>query len=105
MEAARLRELSGQMLEVGSQTWEAESMATDHTRPRLKYFLDLRYPFDVLDDPDGGYVIVFPDLSGCLTQADDLEEINAMAEEARRLWIETEYDLGADIPLPTQRDN
>ena len=53
---------------------------------------------------DGGYVIVFPDLSGCLTQADDFEEINAMAEEARRLWIETEYDLGADIPLPTQRD-
>ena len=54
---------------------------------------------------DGGYVIVFPDLSGCLTQADDFEEINAMAEEARRLWIETEYEIGADIPLPTQQED
>jgi hypothetical protein len=23
-----------------------------------------------------------------------------MAEDARRLWIETEYELGKDIPLP-----
>ena len=78
---------------------------SNEARPPLSYFLDLRYPFDVVDDPGGGYVIVFRDLPGCLSQADDVEEINAMAEDARRLWIETEYEIGADIPLPTQQED
>jgi antitoxin HicB len=61
----------------------------------------VRYPFEILADPDGTYVIRFPDLPGCMTQVESLEEIPAMAEEIRTLWIETEYDLGHDIPLPS----
>lgn len=75
-------------------------MQATKQRP-LNYFLELDYPFNVLADPDGGYVIVFPDLPGCLTQAESVDEIGAMADEARRLWIETEYDDGADIPMPS----
>jgi antitoxin HicB len=44
---------------------------------------------------------VFPDLPGCLTQGDTLAEVAAMAEDARRLWIEVEYDRGNPIPLPS----
>jgi predicted RNase H-like HicB family nuclease len=53
-------------------------------------------------DPEGGYVVRFPDLLGCVTQAETIEEIGAMAEEARVLWIETEYEAGEEIPLPSQ---
>ena len=70
-------------------------------RKPLEEHLAHSYSFDVIADPDGGYVIRFPDLPGCMTQVEDAAEIPAMAEEARTLWIETEYDLGHDIPLPS----
>jgi antitoxin HicB len=70
-------------------------------REPLQHYLELQYPFRVDADPDGGYAIEFPDLPGCLTQADTPDEIGPMAEEARSLWIETEYDAGKDVPLPS----
>jgi antitoxin HicB len=71
------------------------------TRRPLDYYLGLQYPFNVLVDPEGGYVIDYPDLLGCMTQAEAVEEIPMMAEEARRLWIETAYEQGQDIPTPS----
>ncbi len=67
----------------------------------LQDYLAMEYPFNVVADPDGGYVIVFPDLPGCLTQIENLDEIGPMADEIRRLWIETEFDRGYEIPLPS----
>lgn len=61
----------------------------------------MEYPFNVIADPDGGYVVVFPDLPGCMTQVERLDEIGPMVEEVRRLWIETAYDQGLMIPLPS----
>lgn len=71
------------------------------SREALEYYLNLEYPFNVIADPDGGYVILFPDLPGCITQADTLEDVITMARDARELWIETAYEDGMDIPLPT----
>ena len=59
------------------------------------------YPFDVEADPDGGYVIVFPDLPGCMTQVEHVDEVGPMADEIRRLWIETEFERGNRIPPPS----
>lgn len=70
-------------------------------RKSLDEYLSLEYPFHVIADPDGGYVVVFPDLPGCLTQADSYEEIAEMAQDVRTLWIESAYDQGLDIPLPS----
>jgi antitoxin HicB len=75
-------------------------MATEARQP-LEYYLALDYPVNLLADPNGGYVAVFPDLPGCLTQGETLAEVAAMAEEARRLWIEVEHDRGHSIPLPS----
>jgi antitoxin HicB len=74
---------------------------TDTARRPLADYLAMEYPFDVIADPDGGYVIRFPDLPGCLTQVDHLDEVGPMAAEIRELWIESAYDHGHDIPLPT----
>lgn len=75
-------------------------MATK-TREPLDYYLGLSYPFTASADPGGGYVITFPDLPGCMSQVEDAAEIGPAAEEARRLWIMTEYEDGENIPLPS----
>ena len=68
----------------------------------VEYYLGLEYSFNVIADPDGGYFVEFPDLPGCMTQGDTLDEVRHMAEEARALWIEAEYDADPDgIPMPS----
>jgi len=67
----------------------------------LEAALAREYPFNVIADPDGGYVIEFPDLPGCMTQIETLDEVGAMAEEIRTLWLETEYEAGDEIPAPS----
>ena len=67
----------------------------------MAHYLGLEYPFQVIADPDGGYVIVFPDLPGCMTQVESAAQIGPAADEARRLWITTEYEEGEDIPRPS----
>ena len=71
------------------------------TRRPLKDYFALQYPFQVIADPDGGYVIIFPDLPGCMTQADSVDEIPEMAEDARRAWVAAVYEDGEDVPLPS----
>ena len=71
------------------------------TRRTLVEHLAMQYTFNVIADPDGGFVIIFPDLPGCMTQVEDVNEIPAMANEIRELWIETEYEDGHDIPPPS----
>jgi predicted RNase H-like HicB family nuclease len=72
------------------------------TTPKsLHEYLALQYPFNVIADPDGGYVLIFPDLPGCMTQVETSEEIGPVAREIRTLWIETAYEQGMEIPLPS----
>jgi antitoxin HicB len=71
------------------------------TRKPLDYYLGLAYSFKVVADPDGGYVVLFPDLPGCMTQVESLEELPAMVDDVRIGWIETEYERGMEIPLPS----
>jgi antitoxin HicB len=67
----------------------------------LADYLTLNYPFTVYADPSGGYVIRFPDLPGCMTQVDSFDEIGPMAAEIKELWLETAFDHGHEIPLPS----
>ncbi|MCC7365673.1 MAG: type II toxin-antitoxin system HicB family antitoxin [Dehalococcoidia bacterium] len=78
------------------------SEATALMRRPLGHYLGLEYSFDVIADAEGGYVILFPDLPGCMTQVEALDEVSTAAAEIRQLWIETEYERGASIPEPSQ---
>lgn len=64
-------------------------------------YLNQQYRFNVIADEDGGYVVEFPDLPGCITQVEDITEVSPMAEEIRTLWIKTAFDHGFEIPDPT----
>lgn len=74
-------------------------------KPSLEYYLNLQYPVILYPDPEGGYVAQIKDLPGCLTQGETLEETVANLNEARELWIETAYEAGDDIPLPSSNDS
>ncbi len=70
----------------------------------LEYYLNLQYPVILYPDPEGGYVAQIKDLPGCLTQGETLDEAIANINEARELWIETAYEAGDEIPLPSSDD-
>lgn len=55
------------------------------------------YPAIIHTDTDG-YWIDFPDLIGCQTQGDTLEELIEMAQEALGLFLASCLDDGLDIP-------
>lgn len=66
----------------------------------LEYYLSLTYATTVYREAEGGYVAVIKDLPGCMTQGETPDEFMANIEDARRLWIETAYEFGDEIPLP-----
>lgn len=72
-------------------------------RRPLADYLAREYRFDVVaGDPDvGGYVVEFPDLTGCMTSIESLDELVLMANEIRELWTETAHELGDDMPEPS----
>lgn len=67
----------------------------------LEHYLSLQYPVTLYFDVEGGYVAQIKDLPGCLTQGETLEETITNINEARQLWIETAYEVGDEIPLPS----
>ncbi|MBD2501847.1 type II toxin-antitoxin system HicB family antitoxin [Anabaena azotica] len=71
----------------------------------LEYYLNLQYPITFYPDPEGGYVAQIKELPGCLTQGETLEETMTNINEARELWMETAYEAGDDIPLPSSDDS
>lgn len=63
-----------------------------------------QYRFEVIAEPEGGYVIRFPDLPGCMTQVEDISEVSEAANEIRELWIEAAFEFGQEIPAPSYPD-
>lgn len=67
----------------------------------LKKYMAMDYPINLVADEEGGYVVIYPDLPGCITQVETLEEVPAMAREVFELWVESELEVGHSIPPPS----
>ena len=48
----------------------------------------------------GGFLIVYPDLPGCLSDGATLEEAAAHGRDAVKSWILTAREFGDAVPLP-----
>ena len=79
-------------------------MITSIKRKPLKYYMGLKYPVTLHPAPEGGYFVEIEDLPGCYSQGETVEEAMKMIEDARRLWMESVYELGLEIPLPSEDD-
>lgn len=67
----------------------------------LNDYISLPYKMEIVEDRDeGGYVVSFPDLPGCITCGETLEKAVANAAEAKKTWLEAALEDGIDIPEP-----
>nr|CRY97557.1 hypothetical protein [uncultured prokaryote] len=62
--------------------------------------MKLIYPaiFKPFSDQSGGYVVEFPDLPGCVTEGNNLEQAIEMGIDAASGWILGELEDGEQIP-------
>jgi antitoxin HicB len=78
-------------------------MKTQIKLETLQDYLKLSYPITLYPEPDGGYTVMLTDLAGCISQGDTLEEAVSNIQEAKVAWMETAWECGDEIPLPTMR--
>lgn len=72
----------------------------------LDYYMNLAYRMEVIEDKDeGGYVLTFPELPGCMTCSDSLSELFELAKDAKKTWLEGMLEDGKEIPLPSDLDS
>lgn len=72
----------------------------------LDEYLALPYRMELTPDPDeGGYVVSFPDLPGCLSVGETIDEAVANAEDAKREWLAAAIEDGYPIKEPNDIDN
>ena len=66
----------------------------------------MRYPIAIETGTDTtAYGVVVPDLPGCFSAGDTMDEAVANAEAAVIAWIESALDQGQDIPHPTRLED
>ena len=55
----------------------------------LNEYLALPYRMEIVEDrEEGGYVVSYPDLPGCLTCGETIESAVENARDAKRVWLE-----------------
>ena len=65
----------------------------------------MRYPIVIeRGDETHAFGIVVPDLPGCISAGDTMDEAFDMAKEAIEGWIECAMDDGEEIPKPSKMD-
>lgn len=57
------------------------------------------------EDDGGGYCIEYPDLPGCMSDGDTIEEAIENGKDAVQAWIETATEMGRKIPKPKDTEN
>lgn len=62
----------------------------------------MRYPIMIEPGNDStAWSIVVPDLPGCFSAGDTLDEAMAAVEEAAAAWVDATLDAGRPIPAPS----
>jgi predicted RNase H-like HicB family nuclease len=62
----------------------------------------MRYPIAIEIGTDTtAYGVVVPDLPGCFSAGDTIDEAVAAAEEAAAAWIDATLDAGGAVPAPS----
>lgn len=65
------------------------------------YYMNLKYKIEIIEDKDeGGYVLLYPELKGCVTCADTIEQGVMYLQDAKKEWIYACLEDGIPIPEP-----
>ncbi len=67
----------------------------------LNEYMKLPYRIEIVEDTEeGGFVVSFPDLPGCLTVGETVEDAVANAMDAKKSWLEAAIESSGMIPEP-----
>lgn len=67
----------------------------------LNDYMAISYRMEIVEDTDeGGFVISYPDLPGCITCGETIEAAVANALDAKKAWLEAALEEGIRIPKP-----
>lgn len=69
----------------------------------IEYYLSLNYPFKIetiKDEDGGGFLISYPDLVGCISDGETIDETLINGENAKLAWITTAIEGLLEIPQP-----
>ena len=71
----------------------------------IEEYMKLPYKMELVEDTvEGGYIASYPELNGCITCADTMEEALKLALDAKRTWLEAAIEEGYPIPEPAASD-
>ena len=66
----------------------------------IDYYMSINYPIKLIQESDGTYFVSYPDLPGCFSCGDNIEEAIKMGEDARKEWTVAALENGIFIPEP-----
>jgi predicted RNase H-like HicB family nuclease len=67
----------------------------------LNDYLSLNYRMEIVEDQDeGGFVVSYPELPGCITCGETIESAIANASDAKKAWLEAAIDEKIEIHEP-----
>ncbi len=67
----------------------------------LNDYMAMSYRMEIVEDKDeGGFVVSYPDLPGCITCGETVESAVKNALDAKKEWIETALEDGIKIHEP-----
>ena len=73
----------------------------EETMKTLNDYMALPYRLEIVEDQEeGGYVVSYPDLPGCITCGDTIEDAMNNAKDAKKTWIEAAFEEGIEINEP-----
>ena len=66
-------------------------------------YMSLPYRMEITkDESEGGYVISYPDLPGCLSCGQNMEKTIKNGEDAKRAWFAAAIEQRLEISEPDQ---
>jgi predicted RNase H-like HicB family nuclease len=72
----------------------------------LNDYMAMSYRMEIVEDKDeGGFVVSYPDLPGCITCGETVEKAVANALDAKREWMEAALEEGIKINEPDSLEN
>ena len=64
----------------------------------LNDYISMPYRMEIVEDKDeGGFVVSYPDLPGCITCGETIERAIENALDAKREWLEAAIEEGIEI--------
>ena len=71
----------------------------------IEEYMRLPYRMEIIPDTvEGGFAVRFPELSGCLTCGDTLEEAVQNAADCKKEWLIAAMEEGICIPEPVSEE-